>query len=158
MFNELNDSNYCQYLTEVPQNHNNYHDACHNCLQYGYTHSLRPRFWFENIKQFFRNLHFAYQRIKYGYCDWDMWCMDTHILSLLADMLDDLATNSHAYPGIAPFDTYEKWQSALYINAYKLRVALDIDGEHYKVTDALREQYKNEAFEWIKENTRFLWD
>lgn len=44
------------------------------------------------------NIKFAYQRIRYGYCDKDVWAIDWWFLNVIPNMLDDLRKNAHGYP------------------------------------------------------------
>ena len=57
---------------------------------------------FENpvakFKRYKRNITHAYQRIKYGYCDSDVWSIDWWFLSLMPNMLEDLRRTTHGYP------------------------------------------------------------
>ena len=52
----------------------------------------------EKLKRLIRNIKFAYQRIKYGYCDSDVWSIDTWFLNVMPGMLQQLKETSHSYP------------------------------------------------------------
>ena len=52
----------------------------------------------EHIKRWGRNIRHAYQRVKYGYCDRDVWSIDWWFLSVVPNMLDDLKNTTHGYP------------------------------------------------------------
>ena len=49
-----------------------------NLFTYGYY----PGTPFQNIKQFFRNIKFCFQRCIKGYCDKDVWDMDIYLTYL----------------------------------------------------------------------------
>lgn len=53
------------------------------------------------------------QRVKRGWCDRDVWCMDQHLARIAGEMCLYLADNNHAYPGHPPFETPEKWDAHL---------------------------------------------
>ena len=72
-----------------------------------------PSNWWNNIKQFFYNIKCAWQRVTKGYCDRDVWDLDTHFLNLFHFTLRDLALHHYGYPGTEPFDTDEKWKDYL---------------------------------------------
>ncbi len=52
----------------------------------------------EKFKRWRRNLKFAYQRIKYGYCDSDVWSIDVWFLNVMPGMLQQLKDTTHSYP------------------------------------------------------------
>ena len=76
-----------------------------NILKYGYTKNI-----FSNIKQFFRNLKYAYQRATKGYCDADIWNLDDHYLQYLDVTLQALAEIAHGYPSHM-FPTMQDWRN-----------------------------------------------
>lgn len=52
----------------------------------------------EKFKRWKRNIRFAYQRIKYGYCDSDIWSIDYWFLNVMPGMLQQLKDTTHSYP------------------------------------------------------------
>lgn len=70
--------------------------------------------WPRNFRVFFRQFKWAYQRVTRGYCDYDIWDMDTYLSQLLADGIRHLADTTHGYPGTDEFPTYESWRDYLY--------------------------------------------
>ncbi|WP_044917220.1 hypothetical protein [Butyrivibrio sp. WCE2006] len=52
----------------------------------------------EKFKRWRRNIRFAYQRIKYGYCDSDVWSIDLWFLNVMPEMLQHLKDTTHSYP------------------------------------------------------------
>lgn len=78
---------------------------------------LKARFYFTHplvfLKQLNRNIKNAYQRIKNGYCDYDWWTTDEHLLYLIPKMLREMATKSMGYPYINKFASNEEWRKWL---------------------------------------------
>ncbi len=50
------------------------------------------------IKRWKRNMKNAYQRIRYGYCEKDVWSIDWWFLNVVPNMLEDLKKTAHGYP------------------------------------------------------------
>ncbi len=50
------------------------------------------------IKQWFLSIKYCYQRIRYGYCDRDVWSIDWWFLNVVPNMLNDLKESSQGYP------------------------------------------------------------
>lgn len=59
------------------------------------------------------NLQAAWTRATKGHAWRDSVEMDEYLLHIIPSMLRDIA-EGHAYPGVEPFDTYEKWQDWCY--------------------------------------------
>lgn len=67
----------------------------------------------ENIKHFFKTIKYSFQRIRRGYCDSDLWCLDYYYLSLFYKTITDFAKNCYGYPCKGKWYTYEKWTEYL---------------------------------------------
>lgn len=52
----------------------------------------------EKLSRWGRNLRYMYQRVRYGYCDRDIWMMDDWFLSVIPNMLDELNRTRHGFP------------------------------------------------------------
>ena len=52
----------------------------------------------KHVKRWGRNIKHSYQRIKYGYCDCDVWSIDWWFLNVVPNMLEDLKETTHGYP------------------------------------------------------------
>ena len=50
------------------------------------------------VKRWRRNIKYAYQRIRYGYCDRDVWSIDWWFLNVVPNMLQDLRETTHGFP------------------------------------------------------------
>ena len=53
---------------------------------------------FRHFARWKRNIYHMYQRIKYGYCDRDVWSIDYWFLNVVPNMLEDLKETTHGYP------------------------------------------------------------
>lgn len=72
-----------------------------------------PANWWDNVKQFIRNVKYAWQRVTCGYCDRDVWGLCDYYLDIFHFTLRDLALHHYGYPGTEPFDTDDKWKDYL---------------------------------------------
>ena len=74
---------------------------------------MRLRYYLTKPWRFFRELYYsfkyAWQRATKGYSFYDSMDMDDFLLHTIRGMLRDIA-NGDSFPGIEPFETYEKWQ------------------------------------------------
>lgn len=83
-----------------------------------------PLNWFYNIRQWFCNWKFVFQRAKYGYCDIDVWNMTDYHTFLLGEMLLSLAENPTGFPmamraEIPPEETMTEEQEAAAMAEWK---------------------------------------
>ena len=76
------------------------------------TMPSKKRYWFNlnGIKTFFREIRWAFQRMKYGYSECDVWNIDSYFLQTIVPMLEDLQRNGISYPGGI---TFEGWKDIL---------------------------------------------
>ena len=103
------------------------YDTSLNVFTYGYMPWRYPANWFRNIRNFFRNIKWAWQRATKGYCDWDRWDLDQYYLNVLRLSIREFAEKVHGWPD-REFETFEDWQNYLYDIANKLDEAcLDSD-------------------------------
>lgn len=73
------------------------------------------------LKRWKRNMKYAYQRIKYGYCDQDVWSIDWWFLNIVPNMLQDLRETTDGFPsGVEDMD---EWDSILAEMIFYLREA-----------------------------------
>ena len=68
---------------------------------------------FRNIRQFFRNIKWAWQRATRGYSDWDLWDLDMFYLDLLINSLRDFKAHTLSCPEKDDVQTLEDWQNVL---------------------------------------------
>ena len=68
--------------------------SCFEARERGFINPIK------HIKRWGRNIKHAYQRIRYGYCDRDVWSIDWWFLSVIPNMLEDLKETTHGYPSM----------------------------------------------------------
>ncbi len=66
--------------------------SCYEKKLYGFEGPV------EKFNRWRRNIKFAYQRIRYGYCDSDVWSIDYWFLKVMPGMLQQLKETTHGYP------------------------------------------------------------
>ena len=71
--------------------------STYSCFEEKWKREYNP---IKFIKRYGRNIKHAYQRIKYGYCDRDVWSIDSWFLNVIPNMLEDLKESTHVYPSI----------------------------------------------------------
>ena len=109
-----------------------------NVFGHDYSPIRYPSNWGRNIRLFFRQFKWAYQRITRGFCDFDVWDFDYYLTSVMAQGIKHLADTTHSYPGNNEFPTYESWRDYLYEIATKL---------NFSLRDDLPNEYEEE---WLK--------
>lgn len=96
------------------------------------------RYIFRNLRQFFRNVKFAWQRATKGYADRDVWNLDISICGYLAATLEHLANTTHSYPDHS-FPQFEDWQKELRELAHEFQLcAQSEDTELSRIGPALQ--------------------
>ena len=118
-----------------------------NVFKQSYCPWEYPSNWIRNIKLFFRQFKWAYQRITRGYCDSDVWDLDTHLNMYLAQTIESLAKNSISYPGTEEFPTPESWTNYLMEIVNRLKYAVsDVPNEY---EEAWLKTWNNKTFSEI---------
>ena len=137
-----------------------------NKLHPGYYSWKYPSCWFKNIKIFFSHIKYAFQRMKRGYADSDVWDLDYYFLTLFAESLSQFANEINGFPDNT-FNTPEDWSRYILkiaqlfyqandMNDYyehpisdKVNEYLDYDIEHItnNIPEDLTEQWINESAE-----------
>ena len=69
--------------------------ASYSCFEAKYRGWISP---VKIIRRWRRNIKHAYQRIRYGYCDRDVWSIDWWFLNVVPNMLQDLRKTAHGFP------------------------------------------------------------
>ncbi len=64
-----------------------------NVFRYGYAGP-----WYCKPIQFFRNIKYAFQRAKYGFCEYDTFELSEFYRMLISQSLKYFAENTHGYP------------------------------------------------------------
>lgn len=109
-----------------------------------------PSNWIPNLKQPFRRLKWAYQRATKGYCDYDVWDIDSWLSEIMHDMLKQLADISNGYP--ANFVGPQTWKMELRRMADDFKASSAFDNPEGS------EAAKNAAIAALKKYYFSLWD
>lgn len=104
-----------------------------NVFKFGIYKPTNIKIFFRNTKQFFKNIKYAWQRATRGYCDWDVWELNTFYTELIRDTLKHLAATSSSYPGRGDLDTPEKWEAWLNETAQLFDNSIERSFEDYQV-------------------------
>ena len=72
---------------------------------------LRNFFFLQEDKKRYKKCASQRARLGLAYCD--TWAFDEFLLNIIIRGLRQLADNSHGYPGVKPFDSYESWTKFL---------------------------------------------
>ena len=135
-----------------------------------YYLTWHPATWGRAIKTFVRSFKMAYQRVKYGYCDWDWFDLDQFYCRLMAASLRSLANKTISHPYDTP---YEQWLArlrrladrfeALEVDELDL-IPYDIDKQKSAYFDCAqlygekRKQYIDDTMKELGEVWDSLWD
>lgn len=113
-----------------------------NVLKYGYEkpHSLRSIK--ENIKNFFRSFKRIYQRLVWGFCEYDTFNLDYYYSTLLAESLMYFAETTMSHP---VSKTMEEWKNYLTTMAQHFYNSIEenSDTPYYQEEDRCWEAYHN---------------
>ena len=69
--------------------------SSYSCFEKKWGREYNP---IKHIKRYGRNIKHAFQRIKYGYCERDVWSIDWWFLNVVPNMLEDLKETTQGYP------------------------------------------------------------
>ena len=111
--------------------------------RYFLTH---PWKWFKEI---WTNIKNGWMRATKGYCYTDVWNIDNWFCEVLPPMLRHMANHGCAHPGVAPFETEEKWHDWLHSMADVIDTIYDEDfwvetkNEYYKEWNTLWDFHNN---------------
>lgn len=86
-----------------------------NVFKFGYYSWRCP---LRNIRQFFRNIKYAWQRAIKGYCKADIWDLSNYWQSLMINSLKDFEDSTNGYPGNM---SDEQWHHILHLILYHLQ-------------------------------------
>ena len=109
-----------------------------NVLKYGYGKSLNPRIILSNIKQFFYNLKYAYQRIIYGFCEYDTFNLDYYYTELFYQSLIYFSNHLHGHP--VNYNNEVEWKKYLTNMAAHFYNGIE-DNENVWATKKVQEAY-----------------
>ena len=129
-----------------------------NIFSFG-IYSHKPRWWFSNIKQFFKNIKYAWQRATRGFSDPDWWEFDSYLSKIISGCLKEFDKKRHGFPSELYFQLGEeaankKWSEIL------LKIAESMDQYEEAKNENKRESEKlwNDAFDLLKKWHENMWD
>lgn len=83
------------------------------------------KFW--SWKHPIQSIKWAIHRIRYGWCDADIWNVDMYLSKIIPACLTRLSETTHGYPGTPPYTTSEAWENALKIHGSLLYEAYNYE-------------------------------
>ena len=122
-----------------------------NIFSFGiYSHN--PRWWLHNIKQFFKNIKYAWQRATRGFSDPDCWEFDSYLSRIISSGLKTLDKNRHGFPTelysqLGEEDGDKEWSKILSEISAKMEKYERLKSSEYPPDnlppEAIREWYEN---------------
>lgn len=104
------------------------------------------------ISFFFRKIKWSYQRIKYGYCDKDIWNLDYTLANYIAATVTRLEEKRAGYPGKI---TDEEWSQIL--KSIATDFYMSVDGDDYFISGSNNEVRLQEGFHLLQKWFYDLW-
>lgn len=119
-----------------------------------------PSLWREPFIALRKKIQWSWQRIKRGYCDYDLYNLDSTLIQTIPDMLDSFISRTHGYPdnsrlqelGIVSMET---WQNYVREMANKFREA-NADDENEFDYISQTEQWAKREIELAEEHQKRL--
>lgn len=146
-----------------------------NIFKFGiYGH--HPKWWFSNIKQFFRNIKYAWQRATRGFADPDWWEFDSYLSQTISGCLKEFDKKRSGFPSELYFKLGEeagdkKWSEVLIKIAENMEqyekiqtdcppdsVSIENVGGWHAQNQKEAEKLWNDAFDLLKRWHGNMWD
>lgn len=146
-----------------------------NIFSFGiYGH--HPRWWFSNIKQFFKNIKYAWQRATRGFADPDWWEFDSYLSQTISGCLKEFDKKRNGFPSELYFQLGEesgdkKWSEILTKIAENMEqyekiqtdcpsdgVSIENVGDWYAQNQKEADRLWNDAFDLLKKWHGNMWD
>ena len=133
------------------------------------------------MRRFIKSFKYLWQRATKGYCDEDLWNLDSHLAALISSTLKELSNITCAYP--YRLESHEEWQKILAEMSDHFYMTLEdsyetpcfdawfdsVDDEtHKELREKMREEnkrineeresHKDEALKMLSEYWFDLWD
>ncbi|MBQ7154016.1 MAG: hypothetical protein IJR85_00460 [Synergistaceae bacterium] len=111
------------------------------------------------LRQFWDDVRYSWQRIRYGYCEYDLWSIDRWFLDIMPRMLEEHKATRHGSPVVNEADTgsdealTKAWDEILDRMIFLFREASE-----ETCTNKYREQCKDEALALFSKWFYCLWD
>ena len=140
-------------------------------------YSHHPRWWLHNIKQFFRNIKYAWQRATRGFSDPDCWEFDSYLSRIISGGLKTFDKNRYGVPAELYFQLGEEggdkeWSKILSEISAKMEKYERLKSSEYPPDnlppEAIREWYENnqkeaenawnDAIDLLKKWHNDMWD
>ena len=111
-------------------------------------------------KDLMEEIHWFFQRGKKGYCEKDLWELDTWFCTTFAQMMKEFSEKNISYPEPDIFAQYDeekflKWKSLTYEIATLFESARR--PQHYCSPTEVQLESVNKAFTLLSENFYDLW-
>lgn len=129
-------------------------------------------------RRFFVSFKLLWQRATKGYCDEDLWNLDSHLAELLGSALKELSDIACAYP--SRLESHEEWQKILadisehfhmtledsydtpcldawFDDDFNIELREKMREENERINEE-RENHKDEALKMLSEYWFDLWD
>ena len=125
-----------------------------NIFKKGYHNWKCPIY---NIKQFFRNCKYAWQRATKGYSDWDIWDLGTYYSDIISNSMTQFANETDGYPyGMS----YDEWVEKIRLIAHKIKASNEYEDKYLEEISLLsdleleRKEYTDKHLKEEKEANR----
>ena len=99
------------------------------------------------------------ERLKEGISEYDCWDLDDYLIHIIIVGLKKLANTTIGYPGVAPYESHEKWVEYLQDLSKRFQEYSEIDPFDYYPdrTDELDEK-RNQLFLELSNVFPMLWN
>ena len=131
-----------------------------NINKFGY-HPWYPQNWFHNIRQFFWHFKLRRQRAKYGFCEADLWDMDSYLTELIITMLQNFPKKIHGAPHQYfdyTNDSVQPWVDKIKEVQTQWEIMDHCIDESIVLSENDFIQARDDAFNALKEIFFYLWD
>ena len=122
-----------------------------NIFKKGYHNWKCPIY---NIKQFFRNCKYAWQRATKGYSDWDIWDLGTYYSDIISNSMAQFADEADGRM------KYDEWIEKIRSIANKIKASNDYEEKYWEEISLLsdleleRKEYIDKHLKEEKEANR----
>lgn len=104
------------------------------------------------IRFFFRKIKWSYQRIRYGFCDRDLWSLDYTLANYIAATVTSLDEKRMGYPGHI---TDEEWGQIL--KSIATDFYMSVNDDDYFISGSPNEVRLQEGFHLLQKWFYHLW-
>lgn len=116
------------------------------------------------MRHLFWKLKMFWQRGRRGWCEEDIWNMDSWLYRVIPEMLEEIKTIGNGYPN--KYKDFGEWRKELEtgIRRFKKIQELDRTMPHHLEPERLPNDEKHYqecrymAMTWLRNNIHYLWD